>query len=1233
MSTPSIATAPSFVVGISASAGGLDAIERLFTAMPLDTGLAFVVVQHLSPDYKSVMDELMARFTRLEVIVVSAPVEIHANTVYLLPPGKEMVIEHERLVLVERQLDQPVPLPITRFFRSLAQAWGDRAIAIVLSGTGTDGSVGVRDVHAAGGLVLAQSEASAKFDGMPRAAVATGFVDQVLDPEAMPACLVRYARGSTAAAHGSSPALALVVPEQDPEALLARLRDRSGIDFNFYKRGTITRRLQRRMEFGQFRTMDAYCQHAVDDPAELDEVCRDLLIGMTRFFRDPEAFELLRDQIVPQVVASVPVDEDVRVWVSACATGEEAYSLAMLFLLELERCNRPPKLRVFASDVHRESLRIAGEGRYSDDALDSLPPALKAAFFVAETDGRFRIASRVRKRVLFSAHNILSDVPFNRIDLVSCRNLLIYFVPEVQTWALVSFYFALEARGVMILGPSESTGEFESYFEVVDRTWKIYRKVADARMPLDHKLRPPALVAAEPRAAPPALGDASLSRACDALLARFMPAGVLVNDRREPQYVFGGGNKYLRLPPGRVTADVVSMCEGDLRFAVASALAGAAKRRERVEVHHVAAGPPGTAPIDVIAEPCDDAAAGPRFFLLRFVEAPNEAVATPGEPHGFVVADDAAVRIRELEVESREARESSHALQAELESANEELQAGNEELIASNEELQSTNEELQSVNEELHTVNAQYNQKILDLAATDADLRNLMAASHSGIVFVDEQQHLRLFTPGATQILNLLAQDLGRPLAHITSRIADDDLGAALATVRATRATVEKTLRHPDGRYFLRRIQPYQDADGHPDGAVITFTDITDRKQAEVIEQKLQETAKLESLGILAGGIAHDFSNILTTILANVTLMGPAVADRTVAAAALADVQAATLRAADLCRQMLAFSGRGRFVVRRVALASLIRDTATLIRASLARSTTLDLRLDADVPAIDVDTAQIQQVLMNLIINASEALPAIGGTVRITTGLAHPGPLSGEVEIVPAQVLAAPHVSLEITDDGAGIEPSLLRRIFEPFYTTKFTGRGLGLAAVQGIVRGHHAALYVRSSLGQSTTFRLLIPVAADAVRVEPATAPLAGPEPRASVTILVVDDEDAVRRTLARILAVHGHHPVLAASGTEAVALVRAAPWRFRLALIDFTMPGLDGFETMTQIRQLVPGMEILIMSGYAGVDVTARFGATPPSSFLQKPLDATSLVNAVAAVLARSADQLGDGAAASLQ
>jgi len=702
------------------------------------------------------------------------------------------------------------------------------------------------------------------------------------------------------------------------------------------------------------------------------------------------------------------------------------------------------------------------------------------------------------------------------------------------------------------------------------------------------------------------------------------------------------------------------------------------------------------------------------------------------------------VRLRQLEVEAQESRESFHAMLEEVEATNEELQASNEELIASNEELQSTNEELQSVNEELHSVNAEYNQKIRELADAEADLRNLIANSVDGVVFVDADRNIRLFTPGACALLNLLPHDVGRPLAHITSRLPDDDLHETIDRVSADPTPIEKTVRTRDDRYVLRRVLPYRGSEAGHEGFVITFqdvtareairrnerehlellqamiggsrsqvavldrngtivaanqawsqfwrdnggrepgawlgrsyldalradptatdalgmiedvlagrrpsadldypchssteerwfwmnvtalppprcgalvthTDITSRHQQATVAQRVQEAARLESLGLLAGGVAHDFNNILTGVMVNLAIVQSVAAGDPTATAALADISEASARAAELCRQMLAYAGRTRLVTQRTSLAALVRECQALIRASL-RGAHLELELTPGVADVEVDPASIQQVLMNMVLNGVEALPDGRGTVWIGTGPGQPRTSRGETEVVPPGVQAGDFVELTVRDDGCGMDSATLRRIFEPFFTTKFTGRGLGLAATQGIVRAHHGALYVRTSPGVGTTFRVVLPAATGPANDLPAPDPLTPLPAAAPANVLVIDDEELLRRSLSRVLALHGHQVEVADSGQAGLDLVRAAPERFQLVILDLTMPGLDGVATLAALRELAPTLPVVIASGYAEARVAERFASHRPDGFLQKPIAAPTLTALLARVL----------------
>ncbi len=1344
----SLLNEPSFIVGIGASAGGLEALERFFKAVPEDSGMAFVVIQHLSPDFHSLMDELLARFTRLPIVRVSTQVLPQADTIYLLQPRKIMVMHHGQLQSYDKPNDERLSMPINTFFRSLAREVGERAIAVVLSGTGTDGTIGLSDVHEAGGLVLAQSLETAKFDGMPRSAIATNQVDLVLAPEEMPAALLAYAANPSAPllqkSAAASPSTLLGVP-----AVIDRLREVYGLDFSYYKPATISRRMERRWTLGHEPTLDAYCERILRDPEELDELYKDLLIGVTRFFRDPEAFAILERIVVPEILEQVPPNEEVRIWVAGCATGEEAYSLAMLFLEAMAARKREPNLRIFASDMHRKSLQTAAEGLYSEASVAELSEERKTRFFEREAGG-MRVTALLRKHILFSVHNVIRDAPFTRIDLVSCRNLLIYLRPAAQVKALSSFHFGLKVRSFLLLGPSEGVSELHNEFDTVDRQWKVFRKSRDSRLPVDFRAE---LVTSPGRQITHSTtpGDLRMSRIYDAILRRYVPSAVLVDSRRDIVHVFGDADRYLRVPPGRMSSDLVALTRGDLRLAVSSALQAAMKRRESVTCHDVQIEDTGEV-LDVVADPLPDSVSNERYVLICFMLQRKQVAAAPPTSVDITVDGEIRSRIHQLEAELQLAKESLQTTVEELETSNEELQASNEELQASNEELQSTNEELHSVNEELYSVNAEHEQKIKDLNRVSTDLKNLIQATEIGTVFLDAEMKIRFFTPSAAKLFNLLHQDIDRDIRHITSQIKDDDVFEDIALVAQTRSPRTKRIATADGKSYLRRVMPYFDIDRNPSGLVLTFVDITEltfseeqrtklnhelqtnligrreteerfrlivenaldamltidssgnismfnpkaesmfgytsqelrgqnihllipdefrdnhrklftsylgapsprsmgvgrslyakRKDGSVfpvevglspitnsegtevlviisdltrqkqiegerdeILRKITESERLESLWLLAGGIAHDFNNLLTGIMASASLLA---SDKNLdphARETVALIRESSVRAAELCQQLLAYSGRSRFIFRILDVNELVRSTAKLAQSAVVGSSVeLSFDLTSDLPPVQMDSTQIRQLIMNLVINAVEAIGPHPGTVTIRTQLVEMTPAMRQSAVQFDDALEGIVVCIEVKDNGIGIAPADVQRIFEPFFTTKFTGRGLGLAAVLGIVRGHRGAVLVDSVVGAGTSFRILLPIsskAQDEVDAEPIQS-ARGHEHAGAV--LLVDDEDMIRFVAERILTESGFDVDVSADGHDALRRISERSSPYDLIVLDLTMPGMSGVEVFHAVRIQNPSQRVILMSGFSPEEVLQRLGSEEPDGFLAKPFD----------------------------
>ena len=824
--------APTRVVGIGASAGGLYALQDLFDNVPEDSGLAFVVIQHLSPDFKSLMDELLQSRTGMPVKVIEDGMPLEPNRVYLNVPRRDVALTDDFTFELHDEERAPHELhhPINSFFRTLALRFGANAIGIVLSGTGTDGAAGVVALRESGALVIVQDPHSAEFDGMPLAAKRTGMVDVFLPPQDIGPTLTEMA----AKRLQNAPAAKRDEDLDSYSGIFQLLQGRYGIDFAHYKAPTVGRRIQRRLDFGPTTNLDDYVEQLRTDPAELDNLYRDLLIGVTKFFRDEEAFELISRVVLPHL-ASREQSDGLRVWVSGCATGEEVYSLAIL-LDEFRRAEHLiDTFTIFGTDVHEASLAKAGEGFYDAEALAHMDTERLDRYFSPEPGG-FKVKKELRNRIVFAAHNLLEDAPFTKLDMITCRNLLIYIEPSAQQAILSTFHYGLKPNGVLFLGPSENLGELSSSFEPMHKRWKIYRKSRDV---LPHgQLRLPVRSGVEvvkhlqPRAIRRGRFENAMSRGYDALLSRCGISGLLIDERRHALHFFGDSNRFLRLR-GRMTDDVLELVDHQLRTALSAAIHRVSKedvpalyRSVPCEVQNESLS------VDVSVEPLTDPKSKSLFMLITLQAEPLSQLDRTSEP--TEVADASHARIQALEDELRITRESLQATLEESDTTNEELQATNEELVASNEELKSTNEELQSVNEELYTVNAEYQQKIAQLTQLTNDMDNLLGSTEIGTIFLDRAKTVRKFTPAAAQSFSLLGQDVGRPIEHITHALDYDGLREDVDLVLTDEKPRAREVRSRDGTWFLVRLSPYRTDDAACDGVVITLVDISDIKAVEI---------------------------------------------------------------------------------------------------------------------------------------------------------------------------------------------------------------------------------------------------------------------------------------------------------------------------------------------------------------------------------------------------------------
>lgn len=805
-------------IGIGASAGGLEAISTFFKQMPVDSGLTFIVIQHLSPDYKSMMVELLGKVTDIPVEVVKDGVKALPDHIYLIPPSNNMTIFHGKLLLASQdRTTSVVNLPIDLFLNSLAEDQGHNAIGIILSGTGSDGTRGCRAIKESGGLVMAQSENSAKFAGMPQSIISNGLADFVLSAEDLPDQLLKFVK------HPMAPQSVEHEPLSGEKGALAKifalLRNKTKIDFTFYKPPTITRRIERRISITQANSLEDYVDYLTQHPQEVTTLYRELLIGVTHFYRDEEVFDALRNEHLLQYIQNMN-HSDMRVWVAGCSTGEEAYTYCMLIQEMAEECGKTVDLKLFATDIDQEALNKASIGMYSESIAADLPPRLLNKYFVRKDD-QYQIARSLREMVVFARHDLIKDPPFTNLDLVSCRNLLIYLQPVLQQRIFDSFNFSLKHSALLVLGSSESLGEAESYFEPLDHRGKIYASRGNRKSLLtSERFRTPDAINSpmnewtqrgRPTARAEYADDARILEAfIDTMTGEFLPSCMIVNESFELIRVMGDSSRFLRTLSGKVTADVTRNLVKELSVPVATGLAKVFKSRTPVSFTNVYLHRDGlSSKVNVIVKPMEVRRNAPLLAAVVISEATPPKEFSGQEGVKYDVDAQTMERLTDLEQELQFTRESLQATIEEMETSNEELQATNEELLASNEELQSTNEELQSVNEELFTVNAEYQGKISELSELNADLENFMAASKLVAVFLDVNLNIRRFTQNAKNLFNIIDHDIGRPLSHISHRLRGADLLESASQVTENGKPVNLQVKADSGIWYRLEILPF----------------------------------------------------------------------------------------------------------------------------------------------------------------------------------------------------------------------------------------------------------------------------------------------------------------------------------------------------------------------------------------------------------------------------------------
>ncbi len=1089
---PDAGSRPTLVVGIGASAGGLKALRAFVEAVPEDSGLAFVVIVHLDPVRESRMADLLQDRAAIPVTQVRAPTRVEADHIYIIPPGSDLAMSGETLTLRDRG-ERVDHAPVDLFFRTLAEACGPSAVGVVLSGTGDDGTAGIRYIRGAGGITVAQSPEESEYDGMPVSAIATGLIDLVLPCDGMPAELIRLSRKPRSVVDGADGADG-ASPETEAglAGIFAALRSRTGHDFSQYKRSMVLRRLDRRLRFNDVDGLGDYVPLLESDGRESQALLGDLLISVSSFFRDPEEFEALAARLPALFEGKGPGDA-VRVWVVGCATGEEVYSVAMVLAEHAATLSDPPEVQIFATDIDEKGYGWARGGLYTAAAVANMEPERLERYFTKEPGG-YRIAKSLRERILFAGHNVLHDPPFSRIDLISCRNLFIYLRPEAQERVLETFHFALRPEGLLFLGTSESVGASELFVRTDGNAHRIYRRGAGPHRPSSRpSAADPQRVAGSAGSSP---GESAKSNASPErfsygalhvrMLEEYAPASVVVDERLRVVHLSASVGRFLHLPGGEPTQSLLGLAREDLRRVLRTALHQVFRdgvpitRRILMEVD----GSRRPVTVRVRPSPEEEGATAGRFALIVF-EVEVAGAGSGSGPIGEAERELGPTTEVELEDELRATRDllestnQQHDLTvAELQTVNEELQSVNEEQRAATEELETGREEIQSINEELTTINQEHQSIIDELKRTNADLQNLIESTEIGTIFLDRSTQIRRFTPTAADLFNFVDADKGRSLSDITHRLLYDALEGDVAHVLETLAPVEREVQSETGESYIVRIRPYRSMDGDHDGVVLTFFDNTAQHDTR---ERLREATRVAEAANIAKGtflatLSHEFRTPLNAILGYADLLqsvAPLTDDQE---AKVVRIKAGAWHLAAMIDEILSFArlDGGHEVVRREPMDARViaSDAGMLVEpAASAKSLSFVVDLPDEPLKLTTDVDKARQVLVNLCGNAVKYTEE--GEVRLA--------VRGEVGGVNGAT-GVEGVVFVVSDTGVGIAPEHHARIFERFWqvdgesTRAAGGLGIGLAAAREYARLLGGDVSVESEAGAGSTFRFWLP-------------------------------------------------------------------------------------------------------------------------------------------------------------
>jgi two-component system CheB/CheR fusion protein len=1202
------------VVGIGASAGGLDACRKLVDGLRGHTGLGCILVQHLDPNHESMLVGLLATHTGMTVKQAEDGMPIEPENIYVIPPGVYLSVRAGALHLSEPTEPHGARFPFDFLLRSLATEFGPRAICVVLSGAGDDGSRGILDIRKHGGRTIVQDPKEAAFDGMPRAAIKTGLVDSVLPVAKIAAALI---------GHAGKVAPAFSPPEPPTRTwltdIVGLLRERTPHDFTLYRTGTLERRIERRMMMASIphNDPDRYVQMLRDDKDELDLLAKDILINVTNFFRDPRVFATLADKAIPELIARHTADRPLRVWIAGCSTGEETYSLAMLFREQIAAAKSAVRLQMFASDVDAEAVAIAREGFYPDTIAEDVSPERLARFFVREDHG-YRISQDLRGAVVFAVQDVLADPPFSRLDMISCRNLLIYLRPEAQQKVMGLFHFALRDQGILLLGSAETVGNSGGRFETVSKAERIYRHIGrdtngEARFPLTaaatlRLLRPQRTDPTGPR--PAALAD--LCRRL--VIENYAPAAVLINRKNECLFSLGPTDLYLRVAPGHAGNDILTMARVSVVAKLKSAIQRAVRESARVSVSGGRIDRNGhTYAFGIAVQPVSSD--GEELLLVCFLNEPGE-LPRPGQAAKPTDMPRIAELEHELEATKAELQETvrdllvsnqeQYAINEEASSVNEEFQSTNEELLTSKEELQSLNEELNALNHQL--------QETLDRQRTlSNDLQNILFSTDVATIFLDLNLRIRFFTPATKLLFNVIPSDVGRPLADLSSLASDSALLEDARTVLRAPTTIEREVEAHTGAWYNRRVLPYRTLDGEIAGVVITFSDITERRQtADILagaESQAQRANAAKSRFLAAA--SHDLRQPMQALALLQGLLAKAVQGER-AQRLVGRLDDALNAMSGMLNTLLDINQIEAGTVH-ADIVSFPIDTllTTIVQeyTDQAKAQNIELRCVKCSLTVKSDPSLLGQMLRNLLSNALKYTKQ----GKILVGCRrHKGMLS-----------------IEIWDTGIGIPDEELQAIFQEYHQLgnaareRSLGIGLGLSIVQrlGALMGHRVR--VRSRVAKGSVFSIEValqhPDAAGLPQPERADPPVAEPTPVSRTgAILVVEDDPEVSELLQLFLLDAGHRVVAASDGIVALQRVAQGDIRPDIVLADYNLPnGMDGLQLIAKLRErLTTALPAIVLTGDISTETLRRI-AQESCVHLNKPVKLTELTQNIQRLL----------------